>query len=69
MCVAQFRDYCEAGKHKLSCDIRSNDKILPYDPYKGKQGDLYFCIDLKRMRKLAELGNKYAKDFVEDFIE
>jgi len=61
MCVTQFREYCESFKHKLYDNINPGE-ARPYMPYKGgKNGDLYFCANLEKMKKLASSGNEYAK--------
>lgn len=61
MCVTQFKNYCQAFTHKLYNEIKTTDIVQPYPPYKGKQGDLYYCADRKKLKMLADSGNEYAK--------
>lgn len=65
MCVAQFRTYCSAFSHKLANDISIHDKVMPYEPLRGgRNGDLIYCCDMSKMKKLMLDGNEYAKSYL-----
>ena len=63
MCVAQFRDYCNAFKFKVKENITKNDEI------QHKRGTFYghsshraywYTKNKSTMRALAKQGNPYA---------
>jgi hypothetical protein len=61
MCVAQFRDYCNAHAHKHKEQITSNDEIQSKrGTYYGNKKVWYYIKDKKKMESLAKSGNQYA---------
>jgi len=63
MCVAQFRDYCNAYAHKRKETITSNDEIQHQrGTYYGSKCAWYYTKNKSKMQTLAKQGNDYAVD-------
>lgn len=68
MCVSQFRDYCNASEFRYRDRERDmNDPDLKVRPetFRYHPDSWYYVTDMKAMRKLAKLGNRYAMAEVE----
>ena len=66
MCVAQFRDYCNASKfqgdfdNQYEKDVNNKYKRVGIYLTYENQTNHYYVTDLKKMDDLAKNGNPYA---------
>lgn len=63
MCVAQYRDYCNASKFRYSSresDMNNKDLKVKKGTYYYKGRNWYYVTDLNQMKRLAKQGNEYA---------
>ncbi len=81
MCVAQFREYCKASRFQIDAEYGGDEsfdkdiedenlQVSDYIRYYNDRGEcyqaVYYRTDLTKMKNLAEMGNEYAKNHLDN---
>lgn len=68
MCVAQFRDYCNAFAFKTNKSI-TNDDVIDKNrgTFNGSGNSFSYTKSKAKMNSLAKSGNEYANNEPEGF--